>query len=116
MIDPKQISLYTVAHDWWGVAAFGYAMYKVLNYLKSFKENTEAALKAVQGVKADMADGRISIRAELKQQTDQVVGELREMRQMLFTSAHMVQVNPTPRAIRAKRSHVKKTVDTDAVL
>jgi hypothetical protein len=116
MIDPKQISLYSLAHDWWGVAAFGYGLYKVLNYLKSFKENSDAALKAITKVQVDMQDGRQSIRAELKTQTDSVVNALNtgltEMRHMIFS---MSQGHPAPRPIRAKRS-VKNSVDNEAVL
>jgi hypothetical protein len=113
MIDPSQISLYTIAHDWWGVAAFAYGLYKVLNYLKSFKETAEAALKGVEEVKADMADGRHSIRTEIKQQTEAVVGALNtgmtELRQMIFTLAQG-QTVMVPRPVRAaKRTSVTTT-------
>jgi hypothetical protein len=109
MIDPKYVSLYNIAHDWWGVAAFLLAAYKGLNYLKSFKETVDQALAAVQDVKTDMADGRHSIRAELKQQTEAVVSELRDMRQLLFLSVHPATA---PRPVRAKRR--KNVVDTSA--
>jgi len=112
--DPHQISLYTLAHDWWGVAAFGYGLYKVLNYLKSFKENADAALTAINQVKADMADGRQSIRAELKTQTDSMVGALdagmSELRQMIFTLSHGPSHHTAaPRPVRAKNRKI--TVD-----
>lgn len=110
MIDPHQISLYTLAHDWWGVAAFGFGIYKVLKYLDSFKKTAEAALKGVEEVKADMADGRLSIRSEIKCQTDAVVGALNsgmtEIRHMLFT---LSQGQIAPRPMRAKRTTVTKT-------
>jgi hypothetical protein len=110
-LDPHQISLYTLAHDWWGVAAFGYGLYKVLNYLKSFKENSDAALLAINEVKADMSDGRQSIRAELKTQTDSMVGALdrgmTELRQMIFTLSHgPSQHSIAPRPIRAKNRKI----------
>jgi hypothetical protein len=112
MIDPKMISLYTLVHDWWGVAAFAYSLHKILNYLKSFKETSEAALKGVQEVKSDMADGRVSIRSEIKQQTDAVVGALNtgmtELRQMIFTVAQGQSIM-TPRPVRAKRTSVTTT-------
>lgn len=104
MIDPKMISLYQVAHDWWGVAAFAFGIYKVLNYLKSFKETAEAALKGVDELKTQMADGRSSIRAELKEQTNAVVGALNsgmtELRHMIFT---LSQGQLPPRPTRAAR-------------
>ena len=110
VIDPHSISLYTIAHDWWGVAAFGFGIYKVLNYLKSFKETAEAALRGVEEVKVNMNDGRHSIRAELKTQTDAVVGALNagmtELRQMMFITHSSHQ----PRAVRAaKRTTVTTT-------
>jgi hypothetical protein len=113
MIDPKMVSLYTLVHDWWGVAAFAYSLYKILNYLKSFKETSEAALKGVEEVKNDMANGRVSIRSEIKQQTDAVVGALNtgmtELRQMIFTLAQGQSIM-APRPVRAaKRTSVTTT-------
>jgi hypothetical protein len=101
MVDPHQISLYTVAHDWWGVAAFAYGLYKILNYLKSFKESADAT-------KAGVAD----LKVDLKQQTEAVVGALStgmaELRQMVFTlsQGHTIVA---PRPIRAKRTTVTTT-------
>jgi hypothetical protein len=112
MIDPKMISLYQLAHDWWGVAAFAFGIYKVLNYLKSFKDTAEAALKGVEEVKADMANGRASIRSEIKTQTEAVVGALNigmaELRQMIFTLAQSSVMPPRP-ARAARRTTVTTT-------
>lgn len=113
MIDPHQISLYTLVHDWWGVAAFAFGIYKVLKYLDSFKATAEAALKGVEEVKSQMADGRTSIRAELKEQTNAVVGALNtgmtELRQMIFTLAQGQSIMAPRPARAAKRTTVTTT-------
>jgi hypothetical protein len=113
MIDPKMISLYQIVHDWWGVAAFAYSLHRILNYLKSFKETSEAALKGVQEVKSDMADGRSSIRTEIKHQTEAVVGALSvsmvELRQMIFTLAQGQAILAPRPARAAKRTSVTTT-------
>jgi hypothetical protein len=106
IIDPHQISLYTIAHDWWGVLAFAIAGYKGWNYLKSFKDSTDKALNAVQQVQVDLAAGRGTIREELTRQTgsiatgqSHIVSELREMRQdfrtMFLTTQPRVKARRT---------------------
>jgi hypothetical protein len=118
ILDTHQISLYTIVHDWWGVVAFGLALYKGANYLKSFKETTEKALSAAEEVKTDLAAGRGTIREELARQTgsivngqSSIVSELREMRQDFRTMFLTQQPRPRRESRTVTEYAVPNSVD-----
>jgi len=102
LVDPKDITLYTLVHDWWGVAAFAMAGYKLWDYVKSFKSDIKEFKEDVQvdlkATKEEMLTNTSAIKTGLEHQTVSIVNELRELRQDF-------RATMTPAAFRSRGAH-----------
>ena len=80
VLDPNNVSLYTLVHDWWGVAAFVLAGYKFWDYIKSFKTDIQTFKEDVQGdlkaTKDEMLTNTSAIKTGLEHQTVSIVNEV----------------------------------------
>lgn len=112
VVDPKTITLYTLVHDWWGVAVTIVAGYKLWHWVTGFKTDLTSFKVDVQSdinqAKTEMLANTTAIKHGLEQQTTSIVNELRELRQ----DFRMALIPPRPaRASRAKKIVIDASAD-----